>query len=111
MIGLSLKLRLSDERALGPGKVRLLELIAETGSISAAGRAMTMSYRRAWLLVDELNHTFRKPVVVSRPGGTAGGGAELTAFGREVVRRYRAIEARISTASRTHLEALERALP
>jgi molybdate transport system regulatory protein len=111
MVGVSLKLRLSDERALGPGKIRLLELIAETGSISAAGRAMKMSYRRAWSLVDELNHTFRKPVVVSRPGGAAGGGAALTAFGSEVVLHYRAIEGRIATSSRTHLAALERALP
>jgi molybdate transport system regulatory protein len=111
MVGVSLKLRLSDDRALGPGKVRLLELIAETGSISAAGRTMKMSYRRAWTLVDDLNHTFRKPLVVSRPGGTAGGGATLTAFGSDVVRRYRAIEARIATASRAHLDAFERALP
>jgi molybdate transport system regulatory protein len=111
MVAVSLKLRFADDRALGPGKVRLLELIAESGSISAAARAMKMSYRRAWLLIDELNHTFRKPVVVSRPGGVSGGGAELTAFGRDVVRRYRAIEARIATASRTHLDALDRALP
>jgi molybdate transport system regulatory protein len=111
MVGVSLKLRLSDDRALGPGKIRLLELIAETGSISAAGRSMKMSYRRAWLLVDDLNHSFRKPVVVSRPGGPAGGGAQLTPWGTEVVRRYRAIEARIGTTSRAHLDALERALP
>jgi molybdate transport system regulatory protein len=111
MVGVSLKLRLSDDRALGPGKIRLLELIAETGSISAAGRSMKMSYRRAWLLVDDLNHSFRKPVVLSRPGGAAGGGATLTPFGSEVVRRYRAIEARIGTTSRVHLDAFERALP
>jgi molybdate transport system regulatory protein len=111
MVGVSLKLRLSDDRALGPGKIRLLELIAETGSISAAGRSMKMSYRRAWLLVDDLNHSFRKPVVISRPGGAAGGGATLTPLGTEVVRRYRAIEARIGTTSRAHLDALERALP
>jgi len=109
MIGVSLRLQLSGERQLGPGKVRLLELVRETGSISAAGRAMKMSYRRAWLLVDELNHTFREPLVVSRLGGTAGGGATLTELGVEVVRRYRAIEARIQTASSSHLAALERA--
>jgi molybdate transport system regulatory protein len=111
MLGVSLKLQLSDDRALGPGKVRLLELIGETGSISAAGRAMGMSYRRAWLLVDELNHMFREPVVVSRLGGASGGGATLTEFGADVVRRYRAIEARIFTASREHLEAFDKAAP
>jgi molybdate transport system regulatory protein len=111
MVAVSLKLRFADDRALGPGKIRLLELVAETGSISAAARAMKMSYRRAWLLIDELNHMFRKPVVVSRPGGVSGGGAELTPLGRDVVRRYRAIEARVTTASRTHLDALDRALP
>jgi len=111
MVGVSLKLRLSGDRALGPGKIRLLELISETGSISAAGRSMKMSYRRAWLLVDDLNHSFAKPVVLSRPGGPAGGGATLTPLGTEVVRRYRAIEARIGTTSRAHLAALERALP
>ena len=109
MVGVSLRLQLDRERALGPGKVRLLELVHETGSISAAGRAMKMSYRRAWLLVDELNHMFREPVVVSRMGGTSGGGATLTELGAEVVRRYRAIEARIQTASKEHLAALERA--
>jgi molybdate transport system regulatory protein len=111
MPGVSLRLQFSDDRALGPGKVRLLELIGETGSISAAGRAMSMSYRRAWLLVDELNHMFREPVVVSRLGGTSGGGATLTAFGEDVIKRYRAIEARIFTASREHLETLEKAVP
>ena len=109
MVGVSLRLQLDRERALGPGKVRLLELVRETGSISAAGRAMKMSYRRAWLLVDELNHMFREPVVVSRLGGTAGGGASLTELGVEVVRRYRAIESRIHSASKDHLAALERA--
>jgi molybdate transport system regulatory protein len=109
MVGVSLRLQLDRERALGPGKVRLLELVRETGSISGAGRAMKMSYRRAWLLVDELNHMFNEPVVVSRLGGTAGGGASLTELGAEVVRRYRAIEARIRSASKDHLAALERA--
>ena len=108
MPGISLRIDLTDEHALGPGKVRLLELIAETGSISAAGRAMGMSYRRAWLLIDELNHMFREPLVTSRLGGKAGGGASLTPLGDDVVRRYRAIEARILSASRTNLAALER---
>lgn len=111
MVGVSLKLRLSDDRALGPGKIRLLELIRETGSISAAGRAMSMSYRRAWLLVDELNHLFREPVVVSQVGGPLGGGAKLTEFGAAVIDRYRAIEARVLSESRDDVEFLEGAAP
>jgi molybdate transport system regulatory protein len=111
MVGVSLRLQLSEDRALGPGKVRLLELVHETGSISAAGRAMSMSYRRAWLLVDELNHMFREPLVVSRMGGTSGGGATVTKFGEEVIRRYRAIEARLLSESREDIRALEKAGP
>ena len=68
---------------LGPGKVKLLECITETGSISAAARAMDMSYRRAWLLVAELNQGFRKPVIAAQTGGKGGGRAELTAFGHD----------------------------
>jgi molybdate transport system regulatory protein len=109
MLGVSLKLRFSDDHALGPGKVRLLELVGETGSIAAAGRAMSMSYRRAWLLIDELNGMFRGPVVVSHVGGPAGGGASLTELGTEVIRRYRAIETRILATSSDHLVALETA--
>jgi molybdate transport system regulatory protein len=107
MARVSLRLGFADEWALGPGKVRLLELIAETGSISAAGREMTMSYRRAWTLVNELNRMFHEPLVEGRPGGTNGGGATLTPAGADVVRRYRAIEASVTTSARTHLSALE----
>lgn len=111
MARVSLRLSFEDERAIGPGKVRLLELIDETGSISAAGRAMTMSYHRAWDLVDDLNHTFREPLVSKQPGGVKGGGAALTAAGHEVVRRYRAVEARVAKHSSADLAALERLLP
>jgi molybdate transport system regulatory protein len=111
MVEVSLKLRLSDDEAIGPGKIRLLELLNETGSISAAGRAMDMSYRRAWLLIDELNRTFREPVAVSRMGGRDGGGAALTPFGTDLVRHYRAIESRILTSSQSHLNAIAEALP
>ena len=74
MARLVLRIDFNEGRALGPGKVRLLELVGETGSISAAGRAMGMSYRRAWLLVDALNRTFHMPVVEARGGGADGGG-------------------------------------
>jgi molybdate transport system regulatory protein len=103
----SLRLRLRNQCALGPGKIRLLECIAEEGSISAAGRAMKMSYRRAWILVDELNHSFAEPLVETQLGGQQGGGASLTRLGRDVVRRYRAIERRIFSASRDHLAVLD----
>lgn len=77
---------------LGRGKVQLMGLIRDTGSISAAGRAMDMSYRRAWLLVDEMNHMFSEPVVESQRGGQRGGGAALTAFGEELLARMQALQ-------------------
>src|ERR1700733_1183912 len=69
MVRVTIRIDLSDEDAVGPGKIRLLELIRDTGSISAAGRAMEMSYRRAWLLVEELNGLFRKKVATTKLGG------------------------------------------
>ncbi|GAC1426104.1 MAG: winged helix-turn-helix domain-containing protein [Candidatus Velthaea sp.] len=102
-----IKLRFSDDRALGPGKIKLLEVIEQTGSISAASRKLGMSYPRAWKLVDELNALFRKPVVVTRIGGAIRGGAQVTDLGHDVVRRYRAIEARTTAISARHLTALE----
>lgn len=110
MAELFLRIDLGAERLLGPGKVRLLETIDELGSISAAGRAMGMSYRRAWVLVDETNRCFHAPVVAARPGGRAGGGASLTTLGREVVAHYRAIERRAATAAAEDLEALQAAV-
>lgn len=96
--------------AIGPGKIRLLELIGEHGSISTAGRAMKMSYRRAWLLVESLNLAFREPVVSTQRGGSDGGGASLTAFGRNLIVRYRAIETEAATAVEENLRALGSAL-
>jgi molybdate transport system regulatory protein len=107
MARLTLRVELERDEAVGPGKVRLLELIAEHGSISAAGRAMNMSYRRAWLLVDELNRIFAKQLVAKMHGGTQGGGAVLTELGREVVERYRAIERIAEDAAAPHLRALQ----
>ena len=96
---------------LGPGKIALMELIARHGSISAAGKEMGMSYRRAWLLVDEINHIFREPLVETQMGGSGGGGARLTGLGRDVVGRYRAIEGAAAIASAADLRALKAALP
>jgi molybdate transport system regulatory protein len=78
--------------AMGPGKADLLEAIHETGSISAAGRKLGMSYRRAWLLVDEMNRCFCMPLVEARLGGAGGGGAKVTELGREALRRYRELQ-------------------
>lgn len=92
---------------LGRGKIELMELIASTGSISAAGRAMDMSYRRAWLLVDALNHMFTQPVIESQRGGKQGGGAGLTAFGEELLARYRNMERLMQDALQPDIDWLE----
>ena len=107
---LYLRVDFGEHGVLGPGKTRLMELIAETGSISAAGRAMGMSYRRAWLLVDSLNFAFGEPLVAKQTGGSGGGGAALTKLGRDVVQRYRRIERRAASAGREDLAALTAAL-
>jgi molybdate transport system regulatory protein len=88
------QLRISFKKsiAMGPGKADLLDAIAETGSISAAARLLGMSYRRAWLLVETMNQCFQSPLVETATGGQHGGGAQVTALGWEVVRRYRAME-------------------
>jgi len=88
-----------EELAIGPGKADLLDAIAREGSISAAGRALGMSYRRAWLLVDVMNRCWAEPLVETRPGGGEGKGARLTPCGREVLAAYRALEARIAGAA------------
>ena len=87
-----LRLLLGDGRALGPGKADLLQGIAERGSIAAAARALSMSYKRAWQLVDDLNKSFAGPLVRATKGGGHGGGAELTAAGVKVLTLYRAVE-------------------
>jgi molybdate transport system regulatory protein len=79
--------------SIGPGKVGLLESIGATGSLSAAARQLGMSYRRAWLLLDSLNRSFRKPLTAASVGGRGGGGVELTDLGREVIAEYRRLEA------------------
>jgi len=84
--------------AMGPGKAELVERIGRTGSISAAAREMGMSYRRAWQLVESLNKTFREPIVATAIGGTRGGGARVTVFGKRLVKRFRAMEGKASAA-------------
>jgi molybdate transport system regulatory protein len=106
---LTIRIDLSDHGAIGPGKIRLLELVGESGSISAAGRAMNMSYRRAWMLIDGLNRCFRGPVVETQLGGTRGGGAVLTDLGHDLIARYRTIERAATRAGASDLAALDAA--
>jgi len=103
---LSLRIDLDAEGRIGPGKIRLLENIQQFGSISAAGRAMDMSYKRAWDLVDEINRICRQPAVERQTGGKNGGGAALTPFGQSLVTRYRKIEKDAASAVRKDLQAL-----
>jgi molybdate transport system regulatory protein len=103
---LSVRIDLDAEGRIGPGKIQLLENIREYGSISAAGRAMDMSYKRAWDLVDEINRICRQPAVERQTGGRNGGGAALTPFGVSLVARYRKIERNAASAARKELAAL-----
>ena len=96
---IKLQLMLDQDIAMGPGKAELLEAIAREGSISAAGRALGMSYRRAWLLVDTMNRCFRERLVATTPGGAKSGGARRSATGEKVLADYRAIEAAVASAA------------
>lgn len=90
--------------AMGPGKADLLRAIAETGSISAAARRMEMSYRRAWLLVDTMNQAFQTPLVETATGGSHGGGARVTEFGKDILERYQRMEAKATASVSRELE-------
>jgi len=102
---LTVRLDFDEGRRLGVGKIALLEAIDATGSISAAGRLHAMSYRRAWLLVDELNQLFAAPLVAAHHGGAKGGGAALTDEGRRIVALYRSAEARMRAAAAARIRA------
>jgi len=103
---LSVRIDLDTEGRIGPGKIQLLENIRACGSISAAGRAMDMSYKRAWDLVDEINRICGRAAVERQAGGKHGGGAVLTPFGVSLVARYRKIERSAESAARKELLAL-----
>ncbi|MBM3508173.1 MAG: LysR family transcriptional regulator [Alphaproteobacteria bacterium] len=100
------RILLGSSYPLGPGKVRLLEAVAKTGSISAAARAANMSYRRAWVLIDEVNHLFRGPLVETTTGGKGGGGARLTDLGETALARYHAIETKVRSVVEREVAAL-----
>ena len=105
---LSIRVDLVSGARIGPGKVAVLEEIARSGSISAAGRALRISYRRTWELVEDMNAKLGAPVVQTAAGGSGGGGASLTELGQAIVTRYRAIENDCATAARKHIAALQR---
>jgi len=107
---LSIRIDLASGARIGPGKVALLEAIAREGSISAAGRVMRMSYRRAWELVEEMKVSLGAAVVVTAAGGARGGGARLTELGEAVVSAYRAVETSAAAAAAAHVEVLGRML-
>jgi molybdate transport system regulatory protein len=94
-----------DRRSIGIGKVELLERIAGCGSLAQAARQMRMSYRRAWLLLEDINRTFDRPVARTSVGGRGGGGVQLTDFGMELVRSYRKLEADIQPLVFKYFEA------
>ena len=105
---LNIRIDLAGGLRIGPGKIAVLEEIARSGSISAAGRALRMSYRRTWELVEELNTGLGAPVVETAAGGSGGGGRVLTPAGKAVIERYRAIEVDTAAVARKHLLALNR---
>jgi molybdate transport system regulatory protein len=112
MAHLRLSLVLNSGARIGPGKIALLESVRETGSISAAARAMNMDYKRAWLLIDSINRAFDTPAVERVTGGAKGGGATLTTFGETLLASYRRLLTEAAAMAADDLQALERhALP
>jgi molybdate transport system regulatory protein len=108
MIRPRLRVLLGSAIAMGPGKADLLEAIERCGSISGAARSLGMSYRRAWQLADTMNRSFRDDLVVAAPGGRRGGGAALTTLGRDVLARYRRMEAKAEKTLATDMRSFRR---
>ena len=107
MTRLFLRVDFDSERYIGPGRIQLLELVAQHGSIAQAAKAMDMSYKRAWYLLDAFGACFSEPLIVRQQGGKGGGSAQLTDFGRDVVERYRRMEALASQAIARELAPVE----
>ena len=105
---LSIRIDLENGDRIGPGKITLLEAIRATGSISAAARKIGMSYRRAWMLVEEINHALLEPAVAAETGGRRGGGAVVTPAGEQLVGLYRTIESHARTAAGSEFKAIGR---
>lgn len=107
---LKIRIDLGRTTAIGPGKAELLELIIETGSISAAAKRMRMSYRRAWELVDTMNRCFDQPLVSTSTGGVQGGGAVVTPLGHAVLRDYYTLVRKATESAAPELAAIARHL-
>jgi molybdate transport system regulatory protein len=105
-----LRIDFDDKRYIGHGRIELMELIGQFGSISQAAKAMGMSYKRAWYLADSINSTFSEPVIARQHGGKGGGSAQLTQFGQTVVRDYRDMEAKARKAFARQITAMEKRL-
>ncbi len=101
-----IRINKGEDIAVGPGKIALLEAIIDSGSITAAAKQLSMSYRRAWLLVDAMNRSFRAPVVETAKGGRLGGSTVVTPLGEEIVRRYRTIETIAAASARAEIASL-----
>ncbi|MGQ0455795.1 MAG: winged helix-turn-helix domain-containing protein [Hyphomicrobium sp.] len=110
MTRIVLRIDFDDERYIGHGRIELLELIAEHGSIAKAAAAMDMSYKRAWYLIDEFSSVFAEPLLEKQHGGKGGGAARLTPFGVELVRAYREMEATAAKILAKTLKPIERKL-
>jgi molybdate transport system regulatory protein len=106
----SIRIDLDTGGRIGPGKIALLEAISKTGSITAAARSINMSYRRAWLLVDETNNLLSEPAVTAKTGGAGGGHAVVTPVGRKIIQHYHSIEMRTRVAGRSEFQALRKLL-
>ena len=102
-----LRIYVDDVPAIGPGKVALLEAIAKTGSIRAAALSLEMSYNRAWLLVNEMNHCFKQPVVIGSSGGMKGGGAVVTEVGNQLINEYRLLEKEALASNTARIKSLK----
>lgn len=105
-----LRIDFDDERYVGHGRIELMELIAQYGSIAQAAKAMNMSYKRAWYLVDSINATFAEPIIERRHGGKGGGSAELTPFGQQLVHDYREMEREVLKVFSKPLKSMEKHL-
>jgi len=103
---MSIRIDLENGDRIGPGKIALLEAIRTTGSISAAARVLDMSYHRAWLLVEEINHALREPAITAETGGRRGGGAIVTPAGEQLIGLYRTIESPARTAAGGEFKAI-----
>lgn len=110
MAVIKIRIDFDGERYIGHGRIQLLELIGEHGSIAKAAKAMDMSYKRAWYLMDEFSALFADPIIERQHGGRGGGAAKLTPFGADLVRQYREMEAKALTVFAKPLASIEKHL-